>query len=77
MSLNGKLYEKGQSIYNFPFPDELTFYISSLAGLVDDRPKYRSYVLERNVYANTKAFIDFHQGRSDVDTSLSDIASEL
>lgn len=77
VSLNGKLYEKGQCIYNFPFPDELTFYISSLAGLVDDRPKYRSYVLERNVYDNTKAFIDFHQGRSDVDTSLSDNASEL
>ncbi len=77
VSLNGKLYEKGQCIFNFPFPDELTFYISSLAGLVDDRPKYRSYVLARNVYDNTKAFIDFHQGRSDVDTSLSGNSSEL
>lgn len=77
ISLNGKLYEKGRCIYSFPFPDDLTFYISSLAGLVDDRPKYRSYVLERNVYDNTKAFIDFHQGRSDVDTTLGDNASEL
>lgn len=77
ISLNGKLYEKGECIYHFPFPDSLTFYISSLAGLVDDRPKYRSYVLERNVYDNTKAFIDFHQGRSDVDTTLGDNASEL
>ncbi len=77
ISLNGKLYEKGRCIYSFPFPDDLTFYISSLAGLVDDRPKYRSYVLERNVYDNTKAFIDFHQGRSDVDTILGDNASEL
>lgn len=77
ISLNGKLYEKGRCIYSFPFPDDLTFYISSLAGLVDDRPKYRSYVLERNVYDNTKAFIDFHQGRSDVDTTLEDNASEL
>lgn len=77
VSLNGKLYEKGECIYNFPFPDNLTFYISSLAGLVDDRPKYRSYVLERNVYDNTKAFIDFQQGRSDVDTLLGDNASEL
>lgn len=77
ISLNGKLYEKGECIYNFPFPDDLTFYISSLAGLADDRPKYRSYVLERNVYDNTKAFIDFHQGRSDVDTTLGDNASEL
>ena len=77
VSLSGKLYEKGECIYMFPFPEELTFYISSLAGLVDDRPKYRSYVLERNVYDNTKAFIDFHQGRSDVDTTLGDNASEI
>ena len=77
VSLSGKLYEKGECIYDFPFPDDLTFYISSLSGLVDDRPKYRSYVLERNVYDNTKAFIDFHQGRSDVDTLLGDNASEL
>ena len=77
VSLSGKLYERGECIYDFPFPDDLTFYISSLASLVDDRPKYRSYVLERNVYDNTKAFIDFHQGRSDVDTSLGDNASEL
>lgn len=77
VSLDGNLYEKGKCIYDFPFPDNLTFYISSLSGLVDDRPKYRSYVLERNVYDNTKAFIDFHQGCSDVDTLLGDNASEL
>lgn len=77
VSLDGKLYEKGECIYAFPFPDELTFYISSLAGLVDDRPKYRSYVLERNVYDNTKAFIDFHQGSAEVDPELGDNESEL
>lgn len=77
VSLDGKLYEKGECIYGFPFPDDLTFYISSLSGLVDDRPKYRSYVLERNVYDNTKAFIDFHQGSSYIDTLLGDNASEL
>lgn len=77
VSLKGSLYDKGECIHCFPFPDDLTFYISSLSGLVDDRPKYKSFVLERNVYDNTKAFIDFHQGRSDVDTLLGDNASEL
>lgn len=77
VSLRGSLYDKGECIHRFPFPDDLTFYISSLSGLVDDRPKYKSFVLERNVYDNTKAFIDFHQGRSDVDTLLGDNASEL
>ncbi len=77
VSLEGKLYEKGECIHEFPFPEELTFYISSLAGLVDDTPKYRMYVLERRVYDNTKALIDFSQGSSSVDTTLGDNASEL
>jgi len=77
VSLDGKLYEKGECIHEFPFPDELTFYISSLSTLVDDRPKYRMFVLERSVYDNTKAFIDFRQGSSVVDTLLGDNASEL
>ncbi len=77
VSLDGKLYESGKCIHDFPFPDELTFYISSLAGLVDDAPKYRRYVLEREVFDNTKALIDFRQGKADVDTALGDNASEL
>ncbi len=77
VSLDGKLYERGECIHEFPFPEELTFYISSLAGLVDDTPKYRMYVLERRVYDNTKALIDFSQGSSAVDTTLGDNASEL
>jgi hypothetical protein len=77
VSLDGKLYAKGECIHEFPFPEELTFYISSLATLVDDRPKYRMFVLERNVYDNTKAFIDFRQGSSEIDTMLGDNGSEL
>lgn len=77
VSLDGKLYEKGRCVHEFPFPEDLTFYISSLSGLVDDRPKYRMYILERRVYDNTKALIDFHQGSAEVDTLLGDNASEL
>lgn len=77
LSLDGKLYEEGRCIHSFPFPDELTFYISSLSGLLDDRTKYRMLVLERVVRDNTKALIDFHQGSYQVDTSLGDNASEL
>ncbi len=75
--LDGKLYEDGECIHEFPFPDALTFYISSLSGLVDSRPKYLQYILERRVYDNTKALIDFEQGSSSVDTLLGDNASEL
>ncbi len=77
VSLDGRLYEKGECIHEFPFPEDLTFYISSLSGLVDDTPKYVRYILERRVYDNTKALIDFGQGSSRVDTTLGDNASEL
>ena len=77
ISLDGRLYEQGECILSLPFPDELTFYISSLATLADETPRYRMIVLERRAYDNTKALIDFAQGRSEVDTSLGDNASEL
>lgn len=77
VSLDGRLYEQGECILSLPFPDELTFYISSLATLADETPRYRMIVLERRAYDNTKALIDFAQGRSEVDTALGDNASEL
>lgn len=77
ISLCGSLYDRGEKMMDLAFPEDLTFYISSLATLVDDRPKYRMIVLERMAYDNTKALIDFKLGRSDVDTLLGDNASEL
>lgn len=77
VSLQGRLFEKGECICELPFADELTFYISSLSTLTDDRVKYRMTVLERSVRDNTKAFIDFSQGSSAVDTTLGDNADEL
>lgn len=77
VSLHGDLYEKGERLLELPFPEDLTFYISSLSTLADDRPRYRMIVLERTVYDNTKALIDFAQGKSDIDTLLGDNASEL
>ena len=75
--LRGSMYEDGECIARLPFPDSLTFYISSLSALADDRPKYRMLVLERTVYDNTKAFIDFEQGSAAIDTAIGDNASEL
>lgn len=77
VSLEGRLFEKGECISELPFDDKLTFYISSLSTLVDDRVKYRMTVLERSVKDNTKALIDFRQGSSAVDTTLGDNADEL
>lgn len=75
--LEGSLYERGVSVAELSFPEALTFYISSLSTLADLTPRYRMIVLERRVYDNTKALIDFEAGRSDIDTLLGDNASEL
>jgi hypothetical protein len=77
LTLDGRLYEKGECVANLPFPEELTFYISSLSTLADMRPKYKTIILERAVFDNTKALIDFELGSSQVDTLLGDNASEL
>lgn len=77
VSLEGDLYENGRPIAALPVPDDLTFYISSLSTLADETPRYRMLILERVAYDNTKAFLDFRQGSAEVDTLLSDNASEL
>ena len=77
VDLAGEIYEDGACIQSLPFPEELTFYISSLSTMADMTPKYRMVVLERNVYDNTKALIDFEKGSHVLDTALSDNVSEL
>ena len=77
IALTGSLYEKGEKLLEVPFPEQLTFYISSLSTLADDRPRYKMVIVERTVYDNTKALIDFESGKSQIDTSLSDNSSEL
>lgn len=75
--LDGALYENGEMKVRLPLGDSLTYYISSLSTLVDNTPKYHVTVLERTVYDNTKALIDFNKGSSEIDTLLGDNASEL
>ena len=77
ISLEGGLFEEGESVSSVSFPEDITFYISSLASLADERPKYRIVVLERRVFDNTKALIDFAAGSSVVDSTLGDNSSEL
>ncbi|MCM1176404.1 MAG: hypothetical protein NC308_04070 [Clostridium sp.] len=77
ISLHGSLYEYGKQIYEIPLPEDLTFYVSSLSTLADMSPRYVVKVMERTVYDNTHAFIDFAQGSSAIDTMLTGNAVEL
>ncbi len=40
LTLEGRLYEGGECVSDFHFPDELTYYISSLSTLVDETIRY-------------------------------------
>lgn len=77
VSIDGTLFSEGMSVASLPKPDDLVFYISTLSTLVDDRPKYRTVVIERQVNVNTKAYLDFKVGSAIVDTALGNNASEL
>ena len=77
VSLDGQLFDDGDMIAHLPFPEDLTFYISSLSGLTDDVLKYRMIIRQRTVTDHTQAFIDFETGCSHIDTTLGDNAAEL
>jgi len=77
IAIDAGLYERGRLLAALRYPDELTFYISSLSSLADNQIKYKMVIRERVVYDNTKALIDFALGSSIVDSTLSDNASEL
>lgn len=75
--LRGRLFENGLEVAQLPFPENISFYISSLNGLVEDRVKYKIVVVERRAYDNTKALLDFGLGSATLDTTMGDNASEL
>ena len=77
VNIGGELYENGKCILQLPFPDDLTFYVSSLSSLADTSVRYMMIVLERRVNDHTKALIDFESSSAMVDTLRGDNASEL
>lgn len=75
--LSGDIYRQDERIFTIPPTEPLTFYISSLSSLADDRTKYLTRVIERRAVANSICWIDFAAGSTQVDTSLSNNASEI
>lgn len=77
VALDGCLYEDGEVICTVGRPEDIVFYVSSLSTLADMSPRYVMRVIERYVYDNTHAFIDFAQGSADLDTLLPGNRAEL
>ena len=75
--LKGKVYERGECIYSLPFPDELTFYISSLSSMADLSPRYRTVIIDRAVRDSVNVKIDFRKGSAQVDSTTLSNRMEL
>lgn len=68
--LSGEIFEQDKKLYDVPPSDTLTFYISSLSAFVDNTERYMTQVIERRAEANTACYIDFAQGKADIDLNL-------
>ena len=75
--LSGEIFEAGKTAYYIPKSDPLTFYISSVATLISDEQRYLTKVIERKAEANTACYITFAVGKSDIDESLGQNATEM
>lgn len=75
--LSGDIFEQEKHLYTMPRSEPLTFYISSLSSFVDGTERYMTKVLERRAAANTACYVQFAQGKSDVDDNLGHNRTEL
>ena len=75
--LSGAIFEEDRQIYSIPVSEALTFYISSVSGLYEERIRYKTKIVERQLQANTACYVEFAQGRHEVDSELGNNPSEL
>lgn len=75
--LSGDIWDGATRIYSMERSAPLTFYISSLSAFVDNTERYLTRVIERKAAANTACYVDFQQGRADIDMDLGNNRSEL
>lgn len=77
VSIGGELYEGDACICRLPESSPLTFYISSVGGLADLTPRYRTMVVSRNLEENLSSRLDFRSGKSEIDEGLGDNESRI
>ena len=77
VTLDGEINQNGETLYTMPEGEPLTFYISSISTFMEPTTRYINKIIERRAQANTHAYIDFEQGRWNIDPSLHENKSEL
>lgn len=77
MVLSGEIYAIGKRIYQMPATAPLSFYVSSVSAFTDPAVRYLKTIVERNVTANTAAYIDFKAGQWQLEDTLHNNREEL
>lgn len=77
VAMYGALFDGNRQIYTVPMNDSITFYISSLSTLVENRERYLTEIISRKVAANCSYGIRFKTGSSEISGGVAENEAEL
>ena len=77
ISLSGSIMKQDRLLYTIPRTRPITYYISSLSGLADNRERFITRTISRMVREDASYWIEFEKGGSRVLETLGNNASEL
>lgn len=75
--LSGDIHEQDRLLYTMPRSEPLTFYISSVSSFADGTPRYLTRVLERRAAANTACYVEFREGKWEIEPALGHNREEM
>lgn len=75
--LSGGIFEQNERLYGIPASEPLTFYISSISSLADNKVRYITEVIERRAASNTECRIDFELGKAEIKPDLNNNHQEI
>lgn len=75
--LSGDIYQSDMLLYEMSRTEPLTFYISSVSAFVDGTERYLTKTISRRAAANTACYVDFAQGKSDLDIEMGNNREEM
>ncbi|MCI1786320.1 MAG: OmpA family protein [Bacteroidales bacterium] len=77
IKLKGEIFETDKKIYSIPESRPVTFYISSISTLSDQKEKYTEKIITRKAEANTACYIYFEPSSSDIEAGIEENKSEI
>lgn len=75
--LNGDIYKSDMLLYGMSPTEPLTFYISSVSSFVDGTERYLTKTISRRAEANTACYVDFAQGKADLNIEMGNNREEM